>query len=154
MFSASFESLLKISLEKKSVLIIFDIITRNQLLHCLIFLPVRTKWKRQTAVGLELLTEASNLAAVQRVLQINPYWASFHPQANSIISTLDTLLPHLAHPVSAGQEVTSMVGGVISPRATAIPRHAGLLNLSAFYSGSSLSPASVVGLGSDMDKRV
>ncbi|KAI3388778.1 hypothetical protein SNEBB_005220 [Seison nebaliae] len=34
----------------------------------------RTKWKRQTAVGLELLNEASNYAAVQRMLQQNPYW--------------------------------------------------------------------------------
>lgn len=34
----------------------------------------RTKWKRQTAVGLELLAEAGNFAAVQRMLQQNPYW--------------------------------------------------------------------------------
>lgn len=27
----------------------------------------RTKWKRQTAVGLELLTEAGNYAALQRL---------------------------------------------------------------------------------------
>ncbi|CAM1328599.1 BARHL1 (predicted) [Pycnogonum litorale] len=36
----------------------------------------RTKWKRQTAVGLELLAEAGNYAAVQRMLQSNPYWLS------------------------------------------------------------------------------
>lgn len=37
----------------------------------------RTKWKRQTAVGLELLAEAGNFAAVQRMLQSNPnYWMS------------------------------------------------------------------------------
>ncbi|RWS29752.1 homeobox protein-like protein [Leptotrombidium deliense] len=34
----------------------------------------RTKWKRQTAVGLELLAESGNFAAVQRMLQTNPYW--------------------------------------------------------------------------------
>ncbi|XP_053211792.1 barH-like 1 homeobox protein [Panonychus citri] len=34
----------------------------------------RTKWKRQTAVGLELLAEAGNYAAVQRMLQSSPYW--------------------------------------------------------------------------------
>ncbi|XP_022667231.1 homeobox protein B-H1-like isoform X1 [Varroa destructor] len=34
----------------------------------------RTKWKRQTAVGLELLAEAGNYAAVQRMLQTAPYW--------------------------------------------------------------------------------
>ncbi len=36
----------------------------------------RTKWKRQTAVGLELLAEAGNFAAVQRMLQQNPYWCT------------------------------------------------------------------------------
>jgi len=36
-----------------------------------------TKWKRQTAVGMELLSEAGNLAAFQRVLQTNPYWAAY-----------------------------------------------------------------------------
>uniref|UniRef100_A0A915I909 Homeobox domain-containing protein n=1 Tax=Romanomermis culicivorax TaxID=13658 RepID=A0A915I909_ROMCU len=37
----------------------------------------RTKWKRQTAVGLELLAEAGNLAAFQRAMQNNPFWAPF-----------------------------------------------------------------------------
>ncbi|XP_060574613.1 uncharacterized protein LOC132732237 [Ruditapes philippinarum] len=51
----------------------------------------RTKWKRQTAVGLELLAEAGNYAAVQRMLQTNPYWFTYHPQAAGIISNLDAL---------------------------------------------------------------
>ncbi|XP_012943860.1 putative uncharacterized protein DDB_G0277255 [Aplysia californica] len=51
----------------------------------------RTKWKRQTAVGLELLAEAGNYAAVQRMLQTNPYWFTYHPQAASILSNLDAL---------------------------------------------------------------
>jgi hypothetical protein len=42
----------------------------------------RTKWKRQTAVGLELLAEAGNLAAVQRMLQQNPYW--YQPYQNQM----------------------------------------------------------------------
>lgn len=41
-----------------------------------VFFP-RTKWKRQTAVGLELLTEAGNYAALQRVLHANPYWSAY-----------------------------------------------------------------------------
>ncbi|KAK6195494.1 hypothetical protein SNE40_000913 [Patella caerulea] len=49
----------------------------------------RTKWKRQTAVGLELLAEAGNYAAVQRMLQQNPYWFNYHPQAASILSNVD-----------------------------------------------------------------
>lgn len=44
----------------------------------------RTKWKRQTAVGLELLAEAGNFAAVQRMLQQNPYW--YHPYQNVMSS--------------------------------------------------------------------
>ncbi|XP_055948244.1 homeobox protein B-H1-like [Argiope bruennichi] len=38
----------------------------------------RTKWKRQTAVGLELLAEAGNYAAVQRMLQTSPYWINHY----------------------------------------------------------------------------
>uniref|UniRef100_T1JXW7 Homeobox domain-containing protein n=1 Tax=Tetranychus urticae TaxID=32264 RepID=T1JXW7_TETUR len=34
----------------------------------------RTKWKRQTAVGLELLAEAGNYGAVKRMLETNPNW--------------------------------------------------------------------------------
>uniref|UniRef100_A0A1I8G2A1 Homeobox domain-containing protein n=2 Tax=Macrostomum lignano TaxID=282301 RepID=A0A1I8G2A1_9PLAT len=50
----------------------------------------RTKWKRQTAVGLELLAEAGNFAAVQRILQTNPYWA-FHPGAHQVIANMDMI---------------------------------------------------------------
>ncbi|CDW57845.1 barH 2 homeobox protein like [Trichuris trichiura] len=34
----------------------------------------RTKWKRQTAVGLELLAEAGNYAAFHRAFSASPYW--------------------------------------------------------------------------------
>lgn len=43
----------------------------------------RTKWKRQTAVGLELLAEAGNYSALQRMFPA-PY---FYPQ--SLVSNLD-----------------------------------------------------------------
>ncbi|XP_076329664.1 uncharacterized protein LOC143235411 [Tachypleus tridentatus] len=36
----------------------------------------RTKWKRQTTVGLEFLTEAGNIAAVHRMMQTSPFWLS------------------------------------------------------------------------------
>ncbi|CAM1328598.1 BARHL1 (predicted) [Pycnogonum litorale] len=42
----------------------------------------RTKWKRQTAVGLELLAEAGNYAAVQRMLHSNPYWLGTYMPTN------------------------------------------------------------------------
>ncbi|KAF8570706.1 hypothetical protein P879_02122 [Paragonimus westermani] len=44
----------------------------------------RTKWKRQTAVGLELLAEADNYMAVQRLLHQGSYWA-FHPTTQSTL---------------------------------------------------------------------
>lgn len=46
-------------------------------------LSFRTKWKRQTAVGLELLAEAGNYSALQRMFP-SPY---FYPQ--SLVSNLD-----------------------------------------------------------------
>ncbi|XP_037826713.1 homeobox protein B-H1-like, partial [Lucilia sericata] len=50
----------------------------------------RTKWKRQTAVGLELLAEAGNYAAFQRLYGGgSPYltsWPYGHPQASPHIS--------------------------------------------------------------------
>ena len=48
-----------------------------------IWLSSRTKWKRQTAVGLELLAEAGNYSALQRMFP-SPY---FYPQ--SLVSNLD-----------------------------------------------------------------
>ncbi|KAG7173634.1 Homeobox protein B-H1-like, partial [Homarus americanus] len=42
----------------------------------------RTKWKRQTAVGLELLAEAGNYAAVQRIYS-TPYGWPYPPQPSA-----------------------------------------------------------------------
>uniref|UniRef100_A0A183A919 Homeobox domain-containing protein n=1 Tax=Echinostoma caproni TaxID=27848 RepID=A0A183A919_9TREM len=50
----------------------------------------RTKWKRQTAVGLELLAEADNFVAVQRLLQQSTYWA-YHPAAQCILGNGELL---------------------------------------------------------------
>lgn len=47
-------------------------------LLCFIF---RTKWKRQTAVGLELLAEAGNYAAFQRLYGAPPYGCWYPPQS-------------------------------------------------------------------------
>lgn len=49
----------------------------------MLFVSNRTKWKRQTAVGLELLAEAGNYSALQRMFP-SPY---FYPQ--SLVSNLD-----------------------------------------------------------------
>ncbi|XP_033731806.1 barH-like 1 homeobox protein [Pecten maximus] len=45
----------------------------------------RTKWKRQTAVGLELLAEAGNFASVQRMMVTNPYWSGYGEPASSFL---------------------------------------------------------------------
>lgn len=34
----------------------------------------RTKWKRQAAVGADLLQEPNNFAVIQNLLRTNPYW--------------------------------------------------------------------------------
>ncbi|KAF9795243.1 hypothetical protein SFRURICE_004615, partial [Spodoptera frugiperda] len=46
--------------------------TSLNFIHNLLFSFIRTKWKRQTAVGLELLAEAGNYAAFQRLY--GGYW--------------------------------------------------------------------------------
>ncbi|TPP63928.1 BarH 1 [Fasciola gigantica] len=51
---------------------------------------LRTKWKRQTAVGFELLAEAGNFVAVQRILQTNSYWA-YHPATQSIMESMKAM---------------------------------------------------------------
>lgn len=45
------------------------------------FIRYRTKWKRQTAVGLELLAEAGNYAAFQRLYGGPPYGIGAWPYA-------------------------------------------------------------------------
>ncbi|CAI2731241.1 unnamed protein product [Schistosoma spindalis] len=50
----------------------------------------RTKWKRQTAVGLELMTEAENFIAVQRLIEQSPFWA-YHPTVRYILSNIDLI---------------------------------------------------------------
>lgn len=56
----------------------------------------RTKWKRQTAVGLELLAEAGNFASVQRMMVTNPYWSGYGEPTSSFISN-GLYLQHTNH---------------------------------------------------------
>ena len=70
-------------------------------------MPCRTKWKRQTQVGMELLAEAGNYAAVQRMLQTHPYWGAYMSHAAAVrpLTTsagLDTAsFPRYSAPVRA-----------------------------------------------------
>ncbi|VDK69586.1 unnamed protein product [Litomosoides sigmodontis] len=65
----------------------------------------RTKWKRQAAVGMDLLNEASNVAAIQQLLRTNPYWANYmaanalnHPRLFPLQATaLPLSLPAATH---------------------------------------------------------
>ena len=50
-----------------TTIIIIIITTTNATIKMML----RTKWKRQTAVGIELLAEAGNMAALQQV-QLSP----------------------------------------------------------------------------------
>ena len=82
----------------------------------------RTKWKRQTAVGLELLAEAGNYAAVQRMLQTNPYWATYDPHTVSLIANLDAiLLRHQSSPAACSGGVPSVGACSLASPPTAHP---------------------------------
>ncbi|CAH8608688.1 unnamed protein product [Schistosoma rodhaini] len=50
----------------------------------------RTKWKRQTAVGLELMTETENFIAIQHLIEQNPFWA-YHPTVKYILSNINPI---------------------------------------------------------------
>ncbi|KAJ8300923.1 hypothetical protein KUTeg_022442 [Tegillarca granosa] len=63
----------------------------------------RTKWKRQTAVGFELLTEAGNYATVQRMIQNNSYWSTYYPQATSLVANFDSYRLGASPSMSLGQ---------------------------------------------------
>ena len=78
----------------------------------------RTKWKRQTAVGLELLAEAGNYAAFQRLYGGAPYgcWPYtgtggagpsaadiyYRQAAAAAVSTLQKPLPYRLYPTGLG----------------------------------------------------
>lgn len=82
------------------------------------FLCFRTKWKRQTAVGLELLAEAGNYAAFQRLYGGAPYgcWPYtgagaagpsaadiyYRQAAAAAVSTLQKPLPYRLYPTGLG----------------------------------------------------
>ncbi|KAI1304118.1 Homeobox protein B-H1 [Halotydeus destructor] len=68
----------------------------------------RTKWKRQTAVGLELLAEAGNFAAVQRMLQTSPYWMNQMSQL-AAVSAGGGVVPGMS---SAGMPPPGMFAGM------------------------------------------
>nr|CDS32653.1 BarH-like 1 [Hymenolepis microstoma] len=77
----------------------------------------RTKWKRQTAVGLELLAETGNFMAVKQILQTNPYWA-FHPATESILANMEAIAKQQA---SQANGSTSAISSPITNHSPSAP---------------------------------
>lgn len=67
----------------------------------------RTKWKRQTAVGLELLTEATNFATVQRMIHSNNYWTTFHPNITSLVNNIEQSVVRPRCPIPTSSQYLS-----------------------------------------------
>ncbi|MPC33329.1 Homeobox protein B-H2 [Portunus trituberculatus] len=116
----------------------------------------RTKWKRQTAVGLELLTEAGNYAALQR-LYTHPYWPSspalahlmpslpagleaYYRQAVAALSQRPPAPPRPFLPSALSQ--TSPLSSLPQPLSSLSPAHLSSLSSQYYSSLTSLSSAS------------
>ncbi|KAF5302699.1 hypothetical protein FQR65_LT08441 [Abscondita terminalis] len=113
----------------------------------------RTKWKRQTAVGLELLAEAGNYAAFQRLYGAPPYSCWYPPQsgpsaaapsaadiyyrqaAAAAAATLQKPLPYRLYPPGIGL-------GMPGPSAhlSNLAASSSLSSLSSYYSQSAEPP--------------
>lgn len=115
----------------------------------------RTKWKRQTAVGLELLAEAGNYAAFQRLYGAPPYGCWYPPQsgpsaapsaadiyyrqaAAAAAVTLQKPLPYRLYPPGMGL-------GIPGPSAHLgnLAASSSLSSLSTYYSSQSSEPPAV-----------
>lgn len=115
----------------------------------------RTKWKRQTAVGLELLAEAGNYAAFQRLYGGAPYGCWPYPGAGAAgpsaadiyyrqaaaaaVSTLQKPLPYRLYPAGLGLLPGPSTAHAPHLQAAGSPLAAGLSSLAASSSLSTLS---------------
>ncbi|KAL1231174.1 BarH-like 1 homeobox protein [Trichinella pseudospiralis] len=87
----------------------------------------RTKWKRQTAVGLELLAEAGNYAAFQRAFTNSPYWPTTFSNGltgplglylnNGFAQSKDACLAATAAAAAGSQNIAAGLAGVSSTTA-------------------------------------
>ncbi|CRK92463.1 CLUMA_CG006025, isoform A [Clunio marinus] len=116
----------------------------------------RTKWKRQTAVGLELLAEAGNYAAFQRLYGGPPYiggWP-YPPQVPSAnpTSTVDLYyrqaaaaaalqkpLPYRLYPGTPGMSPIASISGPSASQFPPLSVSSSLSSLSNFYSNNNNS---------------
>ncbi|KRZ79581.1 BarH-like 1 homeobox protein [Trichinella papuae] len=87
----------------------------------------QTKWKRQTAVGLELLAEAGNYAAFQRAFTNSPYWPTTFSNGltgplglylnNGFAQSKDACLAATAAAAAGSQNIAAGLAGVSSTTA-------------------------------------
>ena len=120
------------------------------------FSTFRTKWKRQTAVGLELLAEAGNYAAFQRLYGGPPYGAlggwPYPPQVPSgnptssvdlyyrqaaAAAALQKPLPYRLYPGAPGMPPLGLSPGPSASQFPHLTASNSLSTLSNFYSNSS-----------------
>ncbi|OXA57990.1 homeobox protein B-H1 [Folsomia candida] len=103
----------------------------------------RTKWKRQSAVGLELLAEAGNYAALQRIGALysgapSPFsspWAQFDAAARqAAASAIPKPMPYRLYPSPFPSPAMAMAAALAAQQPT-LPASSSLQSLSAFYNG-------------------
>ena len=113
----------------------------------------RTKWKRQTAVGLELLAEAGNYAAFQRLYGGPPYIGGWpYPQIpnGNPTSTVDLYyrqaaaaaalqkpLPYRLYPGAPGMSPLSTIPGPSASQFPHLTASSSLTTLGNFYNHNS-----------------
>ncbi|CAI4233124.1 unnamed protein product [Auanema sp. JU1783] len=81
----------------------------------------RTKWKRQASVGIDLLNEAGNFAAVQQVLRSNPYWASYLSSAPGLAAAAATTPTRMPQPPPGAMAAFLPAGLASFPGAAGFP---------------------------------
>ncbi|KAK6636929.1 hypothetical protein RUM43_010593 [Polyplax serrata] len=123
-----------------------------------------TKWKRQTAVGLELLAEAGNYAAFQRLYGGAPYgcWPYtgtgaagpsaadiyYRQAAAAAVSTLQKPLPYRLYPTGLGllpgpstAPHLQGAGGPLAAGLSSLAASSSLSTLSSYYNAAHHQPA-------------
>ncbi|CAL8143653.1 unnamed protein product [Orchesella dallaii] len=103
----------------------------------------RTKWKRQTAVGLELLAEAGNYAALQRIYSAAPTpppfspWATFDAAARqAAAAAIPKPMPYRLYPSPFPSPAVAMAAALAAQQPI-LPASTSLQSLSAFYNHNS-----------------
>ncbi|CAJ0943839.1 unnamed protein product, partial [Mesorhabditis belari] len=103
----------------------------------------RTKWKRQASVGMDLLSEAGNMAAVQQLIRSNPYWSNFvqsFPGAGLNMMLMQQSMGLSGLPLSTSTDLSSISSPSIS--SPSLPTGFPLINPSFLALAQSQTPLS------------